>query len=292
MLARLLTAVFAQNLAAQRFEVVVLDNDAQQSAASVLAEFAARFPQRLTSLTLSVSNISLARNAVIAAARGQYLCLIDDDECPQPDWLEQLLRVQQQYAADVVFAPVLPEYQDGVPEWIRRGGYFERARMPSGTRIDDKNARSGNVLLRRAALVPSVDGSGPFDPAYGNSGGEDTMLFRRLLAAGAGMVWCDEAAVSEQVPLERASARWLLQRSFRTGQLFMRTELAMAAQPSRRAAYLVLRALLQAVLGALLALGLLCFRPLRAFHWARIVASQCGKLNHFRGKKPHIYGQV
>lgn len=278
------------------FEVLVLDNDPAGSAAAVLKQAATIFGARLQALALPQPNISLARNALIAAARHDWIVMIDDDESAPPDWLKQMVAAQRRWQADVVFAPVLPEYHPQVPGWIRRGGYFERSRLASGTSIDHKNARSGNVLMRRSVLdaLRRRDGlaSGPFDPAYGRTGGEDSMLFRQLDAYGARMIWCDEAAVSEMVPPERASASWLLQRSFRTGQLFMKTELASTASSRRlrKAVGLAGRALLQALLALLLAILLLPFKPLRSFTWLRIAASQCGKLNHFFSSPPQAYG--
>ena len=296
LLRRLLMAIYGQTLTGTEIEVVVVDNDSERSATAVLAEMASVFGPALNTLNLANPNISLARNAVIKAAKGDWIIMIDDDEVPQPDWLEQLMVVQKQQQADVVFAPVLPEYSEATPAWIRQGAYFDRRRLPTGTIIDHKDARSGNVLVRRSLLdslsSQQQDGQGPFDPAFGTTGGEDSMLFRQLDNMGAVMVWCDEAPAYEFIPADRATAKWLLQRSYRTGQLFIRTELAMQAGASRlRAALLLsLRACLQFLLALLFALLLLPFKPLRSFSWLRTAASQLGKLSYFWGKSSHAYG--
>ncbi|BBB67201.1 hypothetical protein UNDYM_2948 [Undibacterium sp. YM2] len=296
LLRRLLQAILTQTLRDVAIEVVVVDNDVNKSAAAVLAEMATVFAGSLKALNLANSNISLARNAAIAAASGQWIVMIDDDEVPVPDWLEQLLKVQKVEHADVVFAPVLPEYSESTPAWIREGGYFDRRRMPTGTKIDHKDARSGNVLVRRSILqdiaASQKDGIGPFDPAFGTTGGEDTMLFRRLDKLGAVMVWCDEAPADEFIPADRATAKWLLQRSYRTGQLFIRTELAMLEGGKKISSALLLsaRACAQFVLALLFALLLLPFKFLRSFTWLRVAASQLGKLSYFWGSASHAYG--
>jgi len=294
LLQRLLAAVFSQTYNQECLEVIVVDNDVHRSAIPVLNEFKKQFHDRLTVLELSESNISLARNAAIAVARGEWVVMVDDDECPAHDWLNCLLGAQASYNADVVFAPVVPEYAEGVPPWIIKGQFFDRRRPASGTRIDDKDARSGNVLVRKSFLdqLRTTSGVGPFDPAFGKTGGEDSMLFRRLHALGACMVWCDEAPVTEVVPLERATASWLLQRSFRTGQLFMRTELAMfpEARRWRRGLWLGLRAVIQLCMSFVLTLIFLPLFPVKGFSWARVCASQFGKLNHFLGTHSQVYG--
>lgn len=296
LLQRLLQAILTQTLRDVAIEVVVVDNDSNQSAATVLGEMAASFDERLKTINLANSNISLARNAAIAAASGNWIVMIDDDEVPVSDWLEQLVKVEKAEQADVVFAPVLPEFSESTPAWIRKGGYFDRRRMPTGTKIDHKDARSGNVLIRRSILqdiaASQKDGIGPFDPAFGTTGGEDTMLFRRLEKLGAVMVWCDEATADEFIPADRATAKWLLQRSYRTGQLFIRTELAMLEGSKKIGSALILsaRACVQFFLALLFALLLLPFKFLRSFTWLRVAASQLGKLSYFWGSASHAYG--
>ena len=302
LLANLLTAIRHQNVNNVSVQIVVVDNDPAQSAKSVLALAQSTWCENLVAIALSEPNISLARNAAVHAAVGTWVVFIDDDDRPVDGWLAALILTQQSYHADVVFAPVLAEYADGVAGWLRRGGYFDRRRLLTGTLIDHTDARSGNVLIRRSALMqlckldngdPSIDyKSGPFDTAYGKTGGEDSILFRQLAANGAVMVWCDEAPVYEWIPLERAQAKWLVQRSYRTGQLFMRTELAMKYGFSRhgRAAYLAVRAAIQLLIAAGLAIVLLPFKPLKSFHWLRIVASQAGKISYLFGSLSQAYG--
>lgn len=291
LLQRLLDALLAQDLAPQLWQIVVVDNDPLASAQAILQHYHGKLGARLISLQETRSNISLARNAAINATESTWLAFIDDDELPASDWLSQLLACQQTYQADLVFAPVIPDYSLGIPAWIIRGGFFDRRRLATGSPIGHQDARTGNVLIRRAQLR-AISAEQAFDPAFGRTGGEDSMLFRRIAAQGAIMVWCDEAAVSEEVPPERAKAGWLLRRSYRTGQLFMRTELAMlhGKHRRRRAMYLSARALLQALVALLLMGGLALFKPLKAFHWCRIAASQAGKLSYFFGQQQQAYG--
>lgn len=293
LLHHLLNAILYQQGDPASIQVVVVDNDPRQSAAEILAAYQERFGERLSCLSLGVANISLARNAAIGAATGDWIVLVDDDEIPGLDWLQSLMRTQHESGADVVFAPVVPAYAPEVPEWIREGGYFERRRMDSGTPVDHRDARSGNVLIRRAVLNSLNRLSGPFDPAYGTTGGEDSMLFRQLARAGARMVWCDQAPVFELIPAERARAGWLVQRSYRTGQLFMRTELAVLSGKAcwLRGAYLSARALGQLVLAGVFAVVLAPVKPLRAFAWLRTASSQVGKLSYLSGRLAHAYGE-
>lgn len=280
MLDALLTRLAAQQCPPT--EIVVVDNDPAHSALPVLQAWADRLPLR--TVHVPQPNIALARNAAVALARGDWLALIDDDEEPGPDWLALLLQTQVATGADGVMAPVLARYTEATPTWMREGGFFERRRFATGTPVFTEDSRTGNVLLR-AAMVRSLPG--PFDPAFGRSGGEDTLFFSLLHRASYRFVWCDEATVSEEVPADRARSAWILRRAYRGAQTFVRVELypLAGAQRAWRATVLGARALAQLAASLLLALAAWPRSRVRAFFWLRTACAQCGKLSALAGAR-------
>ncbi|HLU24973.1 MAG TPA: glycosyltransferase [Longimicrobiales bacterium] len=195
--------------------VVVVDNDADGSARSVAEARAAVLPWPVRYVIEPRRGISHGRNRVVAEALdagADHVAFIDDDETASPGWLAELLRVQAAFDADAVEGPVVPRYAPDVPDWVRRGGFFEEARWPTGT--PRPTAKAGNVLITRRLLERHPR---PFDPELGLSGGEDTAFFLRASRAGARIVWADGAIVEEHVPAERARAGWILRRAFRGG---------------------------------------------------------------------------
>ncbi len=197
--------------------IIVVDNDAEESASAVVHEFAAGCPLQVSYLCEPVANIAKARNRALAQVDGDFSAFIDDDEQAVPDWVAQLLEAQARFAVPVVFGPVLPTFPDGTPEWIRRGGFFDRPRFATGTQR--QTGGTGNVLLRMAAVR---DAGMAFDEGYGNAG-SDTDFFRRFRSAGARAVWCDEAVVYETVLPDRTNAKWLIDRSYSRGYVYART---------------------------------------------------------------------
>jgi len=234
-LARLLEGLSALRFAGGRgpeMEIVVVDNDPARSAEAVCDEWSGRLPWPLRYRHEERRGVSHARNAAVAAAReagAGMMAFIDDDEVPQPGWLDELLRVQARHQADVVAGPVLPVFEGEVPEWVKRGGFFEAPRLPTGAHKRDPGA--GNVLIRMAVLRDMPE---PFDPRFTLTGGEDTHLFLRLASAGAVMVWADEAVAHEWTPATRTRARWILQRVYRTANTWSACEREI--HPSPRAA--------------------------------------------------------
>jgi succinoglycan biosynthesis protein ExoM len=262
-------------------EVVIVDNDAQDSAREVVQRAASAAPFALRYEVQPLKNISITRNRTVALARGEWLGFLDDDERAPADWLQRILAAADGFAADGVLGPVLPVLPENAPGWVRKGRFYDWPRHRSGALVPANHLRFGNVLLR-AALVRGAE---PFDPAYGLTGGEDGDLLTRLVQGGARIVWCDEAAVLEPVESSRLSLRWLMRRSLRGGQDFARHSLAGRYRRFGRGRRLALfgRAATQLLAAGML--SLLCW-PLgreRAAFWLLKACANLGKLTTFWG---------
>lgn len=210
--------------------IVVVDNDPARSAQKTCEAVrdASRWPIEYVSEPRR--GIPFARNASVIAARrlgAELLAFIDDDEVPEPGWLDQLLVVMLDTRAGIVTGPVLPAFEGAVPEWIKRGGFFDRERHPTGT-VQDR-AVTGNVLLRTDLLAAMPT---PFDERRPLSGGTDTHLFRRLIIGGHRIAWADDAIVHEFNPSARLTANWLLRRAYRVSSNWSSTEVEL--QPGLR----------------------------------------------------------
>ena len=271
-------------------QVVVVDND--RAAAGKAACEAEQWPFPLVTEFEPEQNISLARNRAVHAADGDWLALIDDDEIASPDWLAGLLAAAREHAADGVLGPVLPLVPEHAPGWIRAGDFYSRRRFTTGTTVPLNELRTSNLLVRRSALL--AEPGGPFDPAFGLSGGEDGDLLTRVAQRGARFVWCDEATVSEPVECARLNLGWLLMRSLRGRQDFAMHFLAGrygTAGPMSRLLF-ALKALLALMLSSLLALLMLPAGRHRAAYWLRKAYAQLGKLLAFSRFRYREYARV
>jgi succinoglycan biosynthesis protein ExoM len=145
------------------------------------------------------------------------------------------------------------------------------------------------VLLCAALLRDSPT---PFDPRYGQTGGEDGDLLARLVQHGACIVWCDEAIVHEPVEAARLTLRWLLLRALRGGQDFARHRLAgrLGVSTAASRVSLFLRALLQTAGAAVLALLSWPVGRHRAAYWLLKASANLGKMSIFLGWHYREYG--
>lgn len=289
LLDRLLPMLAAQGQG-RTCEILVADNDPAHSAEPVLRKHAHTLGVPLRWAHVPQPNIAMARNAVVGMATGTLLAFIDDDEIPSAQWLQALIDTHAATRADVVFAPVVATYRPETPGWMIEGKYFERQRFKTGDTVPVNEARTGNVLLARELLSALP---GPFDLSFGNTGGEDTRLFRTLAGGGARFIWCDEAEVFEEVPADRATLKWLMQRSYRVGQTYLRSEwqAAQGAGGALGVVALLVRALVQLLVAGALGLLLLPFSRARAVRWARKAMAQLGKLSVLVGHRFNEYGK-
>lgn len=215
-----------EGLAAQRFAatppevapdvtIVVTDNDAERSAESVALRAREELGLTVEYHVEPRRGFATARNRStrVVKDRVDFCALIDDDEVPEPDWLEHLLATRERFDADVVAGPVVPVFEEPPPRWAVEGRFFERPGRPTGTSLP--TCGGGNTLVR-SELFDTLR----FDEAFGASGGEDTDFFLRAGRRGATIVWCAEAVAHETVSPERVSVGWLLRRAYGDGNSY------------------------------------------------------------------------
>ena len=196
-------------------KVIVVDNDSSGLACNFCDEARTSLNWSLECSVEPRRGIPYARNTAVARAVEEdmdFVAFIDDDEVPEPSWLDELLYVQRTWSADVVTGPALPHFTVPVAAWIERGKFFESSRNLTGQRIGWASSR--NVLVR-SELFKNMDKH--FDERFPLLGGSDVEFFERADRAGYKIVWADEALVHEWIPKSRANLRWLLKKSYRYG---------------------------------------------------------------------------
>lgn len=210
--ADLLASLAKQQLAhGWRLRVIVADNDETASAQETVERAFAAHDLEGVFIHAPARNISIARNACLDAATAPYAVFVDDDEIARPKWLARLINRLNESGAGVVFGRVAAVYGADAPAWAVNGDlHSTRAFFRNGA---IEGGYTCNVLLRRDAV-----GSLRFDPAFGRSGGEDTVFFGALDRAGVAMAYAAEAVVEELVAPARTRLGWLVSRAFRSGQ--------------------------------------------------------------------------
>jgi succinoglycan biosynthesis protein ExoM len=196
-------------------QIIVADNDDVRSAEAVVKAAGGALPVRY--LHAPARNISVARNAVLDAAEAagvQWLAFADDDERLDPGWIAALWQTAQATGAGVILGDVRARYGAMAPDWMRRGAVHDtRAERDGRGRL--KGGYTCNVLINLAD--PGMTGL-RFDPARGQTGGEDTAFFAAARDLAVIFAHAPDALAEEDVPDARATLGWLLRRRMRMGQ--------------------------------------------------------------------------
>ena len=281
MLKRLLDAVAALKTRA-RISVLVADNDAECHAGFSLCHSIQSYPWPLTAMIAPRRGIAQVRNALIAEAlkgEAQFIAMIDDDEWPQTDWIEQFLAAAHATNADVLQGSIL----FGHGKAADGHGDIRAATGPVAMLQG-----AGNLLIRRSVLeeIPRPW----FDPAFALSGGEDRDFFVRLKLAGKQFAWSDEARAHGDIPETRANLRWLLRRAYSVGNSDMLVVLKHRPGPIRLALELakIMASLLLSPLGAVI----LAPSPNRRVIPLQKLFRAAGKLGAMAGTRYNEYAVI
>ena len=255
LLERALLSVLAQDaIDAGDIEIVVVDNSDSGSARAVIDALNLSARPRIRYLQAHPANISVARNAAIAASAGTWIAFLDDDLAVEPGWLDAIRRAVARYEFDAMFGAVSAAFADPESTCQAAEQAFTRMTdMPAGARLHALKRSSrqpfplstANCILRRAAL-DALDSL--FDPRFGQSGGEDFHLFLRMEQRGARFGWLPEAVCVESVPAHRCDAGYLARRFFAGSQAFAAAQIATSRFPRLKAVLIGVKAWLQLAL--------------------------------------------
>ncbi len=196
------------------YSAVIVDNDSNQSARQIVTAWQDKSLIAIDYHCVAEQNIALARNKAVENAKGNFIAFIDDDEFPVNTWLVNLFKTLLFYNADGTLGPVKPHYMDNTPTWLIKSRLCERSELKTGTSLHWGQTRTGNTLLSKKLYE---DKSFWFDPAYGRTGGEDTIFFKKLHENGKVFIWCNEAPVYETIPPERWSETFYTRKGLRIG---------------------------------------------------------------------------
>jgi GT2 family glycosyltransferase len=219
-----------------RLTALVVDNDAGASAAATVARFGTSRAYELIYVVEQSQGIPIARNRAIDAAPADtdLICFLDDDEWPEPDWLDAMLAVRARTGAQCIHGPVAPAYPEAPPPYFVRSRVFERKRNADAAPIN--YAASNNVMIDYRYMR---ERHMRFDERLRFTGGTDYVFFNQAVRDGMQIRWAEGALVHDVIPASRMTWKWLLRRQYRLGNTFaLRDRLyGTRSEQARRAAY-------------------------------------------------------
>lgn len=184
-LRHVIPTLLAQNVAPERYEILVCDSNSNDGTAEYLAGVAAEHPL-VRHLPGPYNGRAMARNAGIAAATGEVVLFNDADILASSDLVERHL---ERHAAQGRIAVVGWEVQvRNLEEYAyKREHPSERGSLHPATRkrLSWLYFLTGNASVRRTDLIAV----GCFDERFTGYGHEDLELGYRLQRAGVSIVY-------------------------------------------------------------------------------------------------------
>ena len=200
------------------YSIVVVDNDETQSGEGTVEEMRLTAAVPIQYWVEPRRGIAMARNTVVVHAKGDFLAFIDDDEFPTASWLLVLFKTCRELKVDGVLGSVLRHFDETPPAWLSKSHLLDRRVNATGTPVDWREARTGNVLLRSRVVEADPE---PFRPGF--KSGEDKDFFRRKIEAGYAFIWSADAAVFEVLPPSRWKRMYFVRRGLLNGAMEVRT---------------------------------------------------------------------
>lgn len=288
-LMRALASARAQaGLGGVSLEILVVDNSPDANARALVIAAGAGDPA-VRYLSAPRPGVANARNAGVGAARGDWIAFLDDDEEAAPDWIARLVAVARTTGADAVFGPVEAR-ADGAGDIGELAPYFSRRiDRPDAADVTDLAAYLGtnNSMFARGRCLA---GDEPFATSLNETGGEDSLLLKRLVMQGRRFAWAAGAGVTEWAAARRLNWAYVRKRKFLSGQI--RVFVHRMAGPGQWGRILMWMAigLAQCVGGGLAALALWPFARTRAARALATAYGGLGKVLWTPRFRPALYG--
>ncbi len=227
LLGRALDALSRQTLDPGRFEIIVVDNNSNDSTPAVVHDRAARAPNIRFTLERR-QGLPFARNSGVRAARAPLIAFTDDDVEVRADWTARVLAAFTANPDVGCLGGKVVAIWDGTgrPTWVPDGHYGPLALQDRGDRPLSVGAHDvrpcligANFAVRRSVF----DRVGLFSTAF--PWGEDREFQLRAWEAGVLGLYVPDVIATCRVPAERLTKRYQRRWFAKAGRVHSRMQL-------------------------------------------------------------------
>lgn len=209
-------------------EVLVCDSASSSDNGAVAAEVVARYPS-IGFRRIERPGLALARNSLLAQARGEWFALLDDDTTPGQDWVAIALDLTTRLQSDVAVVggavhPIMPEHPpikavDRAQMGLR---WMQLCSIVSFEGDFDQTDRPRVVGANMWFRTDQLRSIGGFPENLGRKGasllsGEEKLLAHTLIEQGWRVWYCSRMYVGHELHGERLTKRWATARSYWDG---------------------------------------------------------------------------
>jgi len=195
--------------------IIAVDNNSTDNTKATIAEAVERSNGRVSYLFEKQQGRSPALNAGIAAATGDLVGFIDDDEEIDASWYETILAAFTEHDVDFIGGPYVPRWEADVPTWLPKDHTAVVGIVDGGDKVVPFDSSYPGILMGGNAVFTreTLQRVGSYSTALGRSGTrllscEDEDMYQRLMAAGARGLYLPQLIVYHFIPRERLTKRY------------------------------------------------------------------------------------
>lgn len=219
LLKRTLESLKACTLPETYHELVVIENGSRDGAEKLVNDL----PERLNARYMhrKRGNKSYALNEALEVIEDGLVIFFDDDVRVPSDIIVQYANAAAQYGAHTFFGgPTDVEYEAAPPDWLKP--YLPGSARGWGLNGLEVESHPWFLGFNWAAFGADLLAVGGFDTNLGPGSprgtiGQETDMQKRLKETGVEQVFVPGAKVWHNVPQERCSPQWALNRRYRNG---------------------------------------------------------------------------
>jgi len=206
----------AQNYPADRFEIIVSNNNSNDATADVLASYV---DPRVRSIFEERQGVHYARNSAAKLARGEILYFTDDDMIADPSLLDELMRVMTAHpSVATATGKIVAQFDEEPPVWVRRHLINGLLSVTDATRPDelivsehDFGVYSCHQAVRRETFF-RAGGFNPENTAGVWIGDGETGINLKIASMGERFAYVPSSVIHHRIPPGRTTLSYLIAR--------------------------------------------------------------------------------
>ena len=278
-----------------RVEVLVIDNDEEESAKSCVDEVSKNLKCKIHYLVEKQRGIAFARNKMLDGAMAlgatHILCFDDDEILDENCLIEHINFYNSEEKVYISSGPAYNKFIGNFPKYITDSIIFKQSTSKE-TGLVRRKCATNNVFFP-VSLVS--DYGLKFSVEYVFMGGEDGDFFEKATDLGFTIVWKKEAVVYELVTSSRANLDYILAKSYYNGYSVSLLKLKNPKKKRKRILY-ILKFFILCILNGLILIPSIFLGVYMFFKTLEVIVKTKGKFDGMIKNKPidfykNIYGE-
>jgi len=212
-----LDSLYQQTASKDSFEVIVVDNNSTDDTEQVVTKWRAENQEgNFHYSTETNQGASFARNTGAAAAKGQWLCFMDDDAIATPTYIENIIQHIHAKPEAIGFGGrIIPKYIPSEPKWMSYYvsslvGNFDYA--PTACAFENGKYPIESNMIVKKEVYDSIGGFNTQIPGVVGTlriGGEGKELFYKILALGHTIYYDPSICVHHVVEVKKLTPEYM-----------------------------------------------------------------------------------